>query len=188
MCSWRFIHASPPCCGAKCGALEPVSISLDGLRGGTQRWTEASVRRARWRIHFRLVRVLCRARTGETLCTERRESKSRGPDVRDMGVMLTGRRTYDITNGWNGTHPVNAIPVVILTQRMSALASEFSAWPPVQSLRPGVEEAARAACSAAQLGAYRSASSYFASASCKCPRLTSTSPHAFSGSAQCGAR
>ena len=31
------------------------------------------------------------------------------------GAMLTGRRTYDITNGWNGTHPVNAIPVVILT-------------------------------------------------------------------------
>jgi dihydrofolate reductase len=31
------------------------------------------------------------------------------------GVMLTGRRTYEITNGWNGTHPVNGIPVVILT-------------------------------------------------------------------------
>jgi dihydrofolate reductase len=22
------------------------------------------------------------------------------------GVMLTGRRTYDIANGWNGAHPV----------------------------------------------------------------------------------
>jgi dihydrofolate reductase len=32
-----------------------------------------------------------------------------------MGAMLTGRRTYDIANGWGGTHPVNAIPVVILT-------------------------------------------------------------------------
>ncbi len=31
------------------------------------------------------------------------------------GAMLTGRRTYDIANGWGGTHPVNAIPVVILT-------------------------------------------------------------------------
>lgn len=34
---------------------------------------------------------------------------------RRAGAMLTGRRTYDIANGWNGTHPVNGIPVVILT-------------------------------------------------------------------------
>jgi dihydrofolate reductase len=32
-----------------------------------------------------------------------------------MGAMLTGRRAYEIANGWGGTHPVNAIPVVILT-------------------------------------------------------------------------
>jgi dihydrofolate reductase len=31
------------------------------------------------------------------------------------GAMLTGRRTYEIANGWNGTHPVNGIPIVILT-------------------------------------------------------------------------
>jgi dihydrofolate reductase len=31
------------------------------------------------------------------------------------GVMLTGRRTYEIANGWNGTHPVNSIPIVVLT-------------------------------------------------------------------------
>lgn len=33
----------------------------------------------------------------------------------NVGAMLTGRRTYDILNGWGGTHPVNAIPVVVLT-------------------------------------------------------------------------
>jgi dihydrofolate reductase len=31
------------------------------------------------------------------------------------GAMLTGRRTFDITNGWDGEHPVNAIPIVLLT-------------------------------------------------------------------------
>jgi len=36
------------------------------------------------------------------------------------GAMLTGRRTYDITNGWNGTHPVKGIPVVILTHKPPA--------------------------------------------------------------------
>lgn len=31
------------------------------------------------------------------------------------GALLTGRRTYDITHGWGGTHPVNDMPVVVLT-------------------------------------------------------------------------
>jgi len=36
------------------------------------------------------------------------------------GAMLTGRRTYEIANGWGGTHPVNAIPIVILTHQPPA--------------------------------------------------------------------
>lgn len=35
----------------------------------------------------------------------------------EAGAMLTGRRTYEIAKGWNGTHPVNAIPVIIVTHR-----------------------------------------------------------------------
>jgi dihydrofolate reductase len=35
--------------------------------------------------------------------------------VHHAGAMLTGRRTYEIANGWNGNHPVNSMPVVIMT-------------------------------------------------------------------------
>jgi dihydrofolate reductase len=35
---------------------------------------------------------------------------------RDTGAMIFGRRTYDLTHGWDGTHPV-AGPVFILTHR-----------------------------------------------------------------------
>lgn len=35
----------------------------------------------------------------------------------NAGASFTGRRTYDISGGWNGTHPVNGIPVVVLTHR-----------------------------------------------------------------------
>jgi hypothetical protein len=31
---------------------------------------------------------------------------------------LTGRRTYDVAGGWNGAHPVNGIPVVVLTHHV----------------------------------------------------------------------
>src|SRR5262249_39307713 len=33
----------------------------------------------------------------------------------ESGVFIFGRRTYDITHGWNGRHPVNNAPVFILT-------------------------------------------------------------------------
>lgn len=39
---------------------------------------------------------------------------------RSTGAMLTGRRTYEIAQGWGGTHPVNAIPVVVLTHKPPA--------------------------------------------------------------------
>jgi dihydrofolate reductase len=36
------------------------------------------------------------------------------------GAILSGRRTYDITHGWKGTHPINGVPVVVLTHRTPA--------------------------------------------------------------------
>lgn len=31
------------------------------------------------------------------------------------GALLTGRRTYDLSNGWGGSHPIPGLPVVVLT-------------------------------------------------------------------------
>lgn len=31
------------------------------------------------------------------------------------GALLTGRRTYDLVNGWGGSHPIPGLPVVVLT-------------------------------------------------------------------------
>ena len=56
----------------------------------------------------------------------------------NVGAMLTGRRTFDIVNGWGGTHPVNAIPVVILTHHLPA------AWPRGKSEFVFVNEGIRA--------------------------------------------
>ena len=35
----------------------------------------------------------------------------------ESGAFIFGRRTYDITNGWGGRHPINGVPVFILTHR-----------------------------------------------------------------------
>jgi dihydrofolate reductase len=33
----------------------------------------------------------------------------------ESGAFIFGRRTYEITNGWDGNHPVNGAPVFVLT-------------------------------------------------------------------------
>jgi dihydrofolate reductase len=33
----------------------------------------------------------------------------------ESGAFIFGRRTYEITNGWGGAHPVNGVPVFVLT-------------------------------------------------------------------------
>jgi dihydrofolate reductase len=35
----------------------------------------------------------------------------------ESGAFIFGRRTYDITNGWNGRHPVNGVPTFVLTHK-----------------------------------------------------------------------
>lgn len=38
----------------------------------------------------------------------------------ESGAFIFGRKTYDITNGWDGRHPVNGVPVFILTHKPPA--------------------------------------------------------------------
>lgn len=33
----------------------------------------------------------------------------------ESGAFIFGRRTYEIANGWGGSHPVNGVPVFVLT-------------------------------------------------------------------------
>jgi dihydrofolate reductase len=35
----------------------------------------------------------------------------------ESGAFIFGRRTYDITNGWGGRHPVNGAPTFVLTHQ-----------------------------------------------------------------------
>jgi dihydrofolate reductase len=35
----------------------------------------------------------------------------------ETGASIFGRRTYEIANGWGGRHPVNGIPIFVLTHR-----------------------------------------------------------------------
>ncbi len=38
----------------------------------------------------------------------------------ESGAFIFGRRTYEIANGWNGRHPINGVPVFVLTHEVPA--------------------------------------------------------------------
>ena len=61
--------------------------------------------------------------------------------------MLTGRRLYDITHGWEGTHPLGAIPTFVVT---SHLPDEMpSGDTPFTFVRDGIASAVAQARAAA---------------------------------------
>lgn len=67
----------------------------------------------------------------------------------ESGAFIFGRRTYDITNGWDGNHPINGVPVFVLTHRPPA-ASEVPEGPSkLTFVTDGIESAIRKAKSAA---------------------------------------
>jgi dihydrofolate reductase len=39
-------------------------------------------------------------------------------ELRPSGAMISGRRLYDITNGWNGSHPFGGIPTFVITHHV----------------------------------------------------------------------
>jgi dihydrofolate reductase len=66
----------------------------------------------------------------------------------NIGAMISGRRTYDLTNGWNGTHDLgNGIPIFVLTE--SAPAEVPKGDTPFTFVVDGIESAVRQARAAA---------------------------------------
>ncbi|MFC4404066.1 dihydrofolate reductase family protein [Gracilibacillus xinjiangensis] len=37
--------------------------------------------------------------------------------IPSTGAMIVGRRTYDIVNGWGGSHPIEGVPVFVVTNK-----------------------------------------------------------------------
>jgi len=76
--------------------------------------------------------------------SERLNDISRG----NTGAMITGKRTYDITNGWNGTHDLGGhIPVFVLTKSVPSKVPEGGT--PFTFVTDGIESAVRQAKAAA---------------------------------------
>ncbi|HEX5207368.1 MAG TPA: dihydrofolate reductase family protein [Steroidobacteraceae bacterium] len=58
------------------------------------------------------------------------------------GALLTGRRTYDLVNGWGGSHPIPGLPVVVLTHAPPSIVPQgTSAFTFCRNVREAVDVA-----------------------------------------------
>lgn len=79
-----------------------ISVSLDGFIAGAGDTPENPLGRNGRRLHDWMSHA-----TGELM---------QGGTDATIGAVLTGRRTYDLVNGWDGTHPVGPVPVFVLSK------------------------------------------------------------------------
>jgi len=64
-----------------------------------------------------------------------------------VGAIISGRRTYDLTDGWNGSHDIPGVPLFVLTHRVPASVPKGAT--PFTFVTDGVESALRQARAAA---------------------------------------
>jgi dihydrofolate reductase len=67
----------------------------------------------------------------------------------ESGAFIFGRRTYDITNGWNGRHPVNDAPLFILTHNPPPADAVPRGTSTITFVTDGIESVVRQAKAAA---------------------------------------
>lgn len=65
----------------------------------------------------------------------------------ETGAMIVGRRTYDIVNGWGGSHPLKNVPVFVLTHNIPESHPEGTT--PFTFITNGIEQAVKEAKQAA---------------------------------------
>ncbi|TQI74735.1 dihydrofolate reductase [Bosea sp. AK1] len=65
------------------------------------------------------------------------------------GAYIFGRRTYDITNGWGGSHPLKGVPLFILTHKPPAAETVPKGDSKFTFVTDGIESAVRQAQAAA---------------------------------------
>jgi len=95
-----------------------ISVSLDGFitgpndnrkqplgEGGMaiQNWLFSGDQPSRYNDFFRLS------------STNREVFDSSIPNT---GAMIVGRRTFDIVNGWEGSHPIQGVPIIVVTHEV----------------------------------------------------------------------
>jgi dihydrofolate reductase len=93
-----------------------MSLSLDGFIAGPADTPDQPFgSRSAQRLHDWLLAGSELYEESTFLRPEGRNRELVDAMFRTTGALLTGRRTYDLVNGWGGSHPISGLPVIVLT-------------------------------------------------------------------------
>ena len=93
-----------------------MTLSLDGfIAGPNDSAAQPLGGRNGMRLHDWLLSGSEPYGTSTFLRAEGRNREFLDALFRTTGALLTGRRTYDLVNGWGGSHPIPGLPIIVLT-------------------------------------------------------------------------
>ncbi|MEO7909777.1 MAG: dihydrofolate reductase family protein [Roseiflexaceae bacterium] len=87
------------------------------------------------------------SRYNEQFKTSGRSTEVLDEEFTTTGALVVGKRTYDLTNGWEGNHPVHGVPVFVVTHDVPEKVPQGAT--PFTFVTDGIESAIKQAQSAA---------------------------------------
>jgi dihydrofolate reductase len=125
----------------------PLTVSLDGYIAGPNDGAERPLGEGGEPLFDWYFSGDTPSRYGDRFRLSKASAEVFDAGIDACGAILTGRRTYDISNAWGGDGPVPGLPLFVLTHSVPAEVPETSV--PYTFVTDGIESAVRQAKAAA---------------------------------------
>lgn len=124
-----------------------ISISLDGYVAGVNDSQEQPLGEGASALHSWMFSGEERSEVSSFFKLSNIDKHVFDSAAKETGAMVVGRKTYNIVNGWGGSHPLENIPVFVVTHRIPAEIPKGTT--PITFITGGVEQAVQQAKQAA---------------------------------------
>lgn len=94
-----------------------ISMSLDGFIAGSNDTQQSPLGDGGKAIQSWLFSGDQSSRYNEFFQLSSTNKKVFDESIPNTGAMIVGRRTFDIVNGWGGSHPIQGVPIFVVTHK-----------------------------------------------------------------------
>lgn len=95
--------------------IASITMSLDGFIAGVNDNPEQGLGETGGHLHDWILEGDHQSKHNDFFKLSKKNRKIFDELFESTGALITGRRTYDIVHGWEGSYPVSGIPVFVIT-------------------------------------------------------------------------
>ncbi|TQS71857.1 dihydrofolate reductase [Ornithinibacillus gellani] len=92
-----------------------ISISVDGFVAGPDDQQQQPLGKGGDALHDWLFSGDYPSRHNDMFKLSRINKDIFDREIPNVGAMIVGRRTFDLVNGWGGSHPIQGVPIFVVT-------------------------------------------------------------------------